>query len=196
MHSLFLAALLMAGNSPMTPLRSQDHTPAVAEAAQEAQNRESPSEIRARQLMQLELAKRPQQKDALRRNRALWAAMDVSSYRYAVSTEGAWGFDTGTILVTVRNGTTASVEYLRRPTHLRPDVVPDASPKPIPAPETPYTDVPALFAAIERALEEPAKVMSVTYNGKYGFPVSISAHEAGVSDSWGETIVGNFEILQ
>jgi hypothetical protein len=175
---------------------SQDAITAVADTAQDASDRNSQSEIRARTLVQLELAKRPHQKDELSRNRALWAAKSISSYRYTVSTRGAWGFDTGAILVTVRDGVTASAEYVGRPSHLRPGVLPATDPQPEPVPETPYTDIPALFAVVERALDDPEILINVSYDDEYGFPATISADKAGWSDASGETVVRNFETLQ
>jgi Family of unknown function (DUF6174) len=175
---------------------TKDTIAAIADAAQDTPDRESQSEIRARNLVQLELAKRPHQRDELSRNRALWAAKNVSSYRYTVSTKGAWGFDTGAILVTVRNGVTASTEYVRRPSHLRAGVLPGTDPQPEPVPETPYTDVPALFSVVERALDDPENLITVSYDDDYGFPATISADKAGWSDASGETIVSNFETLQ
>jgi len=154
-----------------------------------------PWEMSLRRIQERELAKRPYQREELERHRALWAAKHIDSYRYTVSSRGGWGIDTGTILVTVRHGAVTSTEYARRPNYMI-DRDPDAQVlQHDPSVETPYTTIPAMFTTIERALDDPSILITVSYDSGYGFPTNISSDMLGASDAASSTHIRTFEVL-
>lgn len=158
-----------------------------------------PGDLHQRSLKRIqerELAKRPQQISDLQQFQALWSTRGIENYRYTVSSRGGWGIDTGAVRVIVRNGYAISAEYVRLPLHIA-RASPDA--KIVPAgiaASPPHDGVPGLFRMVEGALDNPQTLVTVDYDAQYGFPITISTDQLGVSDGGSTTYIGGFEEVE
>ncbi len=196
MQPLAFAVIFAVGEALQGAPPTQDTIAPVDVTARKLPDLGDPWEMHLRRVQEQELAKRPHQRQELARNRTLWAASQIDSYRYTVSSRGGWGIDTGTIQVTVRESAVSSVEYTRRPHgRVRDDLI-SKSPKYDNSTETPYNTVPTMFEIIERALDDPLILMTVSYDSRYGFPTYIGTDLVGASDASGGTHIQAFEVLQ
>jgi hypothetical protein len=153
-------------------------------------------ELSLRRIQEHELAKRPQQTSDLRQYRALWARRNVANYRYTVSGRGGWGIDTGTVLVTVRNSSAISAEYVRPPLHVARSSREAEIDQADIAVSPPHDGIPGVFEIVENALRSPSTLITVQYDTQYGFPVSIATDQIGVSDVASTIYIGGFEVFE
>lgn len=109
--------------------------------------------------------------------RTQWDSKNVASYSYIVELECfcAPASELEPVLVTVRNGAVASLEYW------------DENPaKRTPAPAAifgPYDTVEELFDLVEDAIDRDADMLQVGYDPEYGFPQIINVdYQAGGSE--------------
>ena len=196
MQPLAVAVMLVVAGTPDDPMLDQEPIEPAAATGNRLPDPGDQYEASLRRIQERELAKRPDQKRDLRQYRALWAERHVRNYRYTVSERGGWGIDTGTVMVTVRNGRAITAEYVRLPLHVA-RASPDAELDPPAIPALPsHSGVPGLFEIVENALGSPSTLITVHYDARYGLPVSIATDELGVSDAASTIYIGGFEVLE
>lgn len=106
-----------------------------------------------------------------------WDTKDVASYSYILELQCfcAPASELKPVLVTVKNGAVASLQYW--------DETPS---KRAPAPASifgPYDTVEDLFALVDDAIDRDADVLQVRYDAEYGFPDMVNVdYEAGGSE--------------
>lgn len=111
------------------------------------------------------------QRELLERNRARWSRAGVVDYRYTVSRLCECSAEsTGPVVVEVRQG---EIEERRYTTGATVD----------PQFAELFRTVPGFFDLIEEALDQEAAGLSVSYDRRYGHPVSIQIDwVAGIAD--------------
>lgn len=108
------------------------------------------------------------QRDKLTAARARWESKNVNSYSYILELQCfcAPSTDLRPVLVTVENGTVASLQYYHQNPAQR-----------TPASSTifgPYDTVEELFELVDDAIEQDADVLQVGYDAEYGFPNAVN----------------------
>jgi hypothetical protein len=195
-HPQVIAVMLAVAGTPEDPALEREPLEPVAATGQTLPDPGDLHELSLRRIQEHELAKRPHQRSDLQQHRDQWAKKHVENYRYTVSGRGGWGIDTGAVMVTVRNGTAISAEYVRLPLHIA-RASPDAAKVPAEISISPPHDgVPGLFEIVETALGSSSTLITVHYDVQYGFPVSIATDQVGVSDVASSTYIGDFEVLE
>lgn len=117
------------------------------------------------------------QRDKLTAARARWESKNLDSYSYILELQCFCGpsADLRPVLVTVQDGTVASVQYYHENPAQR-----------TPASATifgPYDTVDELFEIVEDAIEQDADVLQVGYDAEYGFPNAVNLDlQAGGSE--------------
>lgn len=117
------------------------------------------------------------QRQELARAQARWNSKNISSYSYVLELQCfcAPASQLMPVLVTVQNGTVASLQYWNE----------DPS-KRTPAPASvfgPYDTVQELFDVIADAIDRDADVLQVGYDEEYGFPDVVNVdYQAGGSE--------------
>ena len=187
----------MAGSNALGTLPAdQEHLMPVEVTGEKLPDPGDLFEMQRRRAEEQELAKRPFQRDELRQHRALWAEQRIASYQFTTSVRGGWGIDTGTVLVTVRHGKVDSAKYSRLPSYVVRGNLNGSYVEPEVPTGVPYDTIPKLFALVERLLDDYSVVLSVHYDTKYGYPVSISAWQWGVSDGSTNISIGGFKVAE
>jgi hypothetical protein len=109
------------------------------------------------------------QRDKLNEARTRWDGKNVSSYTYILELQCycAPASQLSPVLVTVQNGTVASLQYWNTDPTKRP-----------PAPASvfgAYDTVDELFEFVAEAIRNDADVLQVGYDAEYGFPNVVNA---------------------
>ncbi len=117
------------------------------------------------------------QRQSLAQARTRWDSKDVASYSYILELQCfcAPASELKPVLVTVKNGAVASLQYWNENPNNRP-----------PAPASifgAYDTVEELFALVDDAIDRDADVLQVGYDAEYGFPNAVLVdYEAGGSE--------------
>lgn len=97
--------------------------------------------------------------DALRRNRAVWAARNVPAYRYTLQVSCFCGPDTTRpVTIEVRGGAATSRTYADDGTPANPDTF------------ARYDTMEKIFAVIQAAIDQRAARTDAAYDPAYGYP--------------------------
>lgn len=188
--AVWILALSAASVEPSPLVSTRDPISPVTVTAKKVPDRGDPQELHRRWREKELVERRKAAKAFLDSQRAIWADARIDDYRYTLTISGAWGYRSA-IAFTVRDAKVIAANYVTRPYAALTD---DKSVMPVP--ESEFCTIPDLFTVIDGWLEPTDNLPTVSYDAKYGYPLSMTNDQWDVSDDEVTLDILGFEVIQ